>query len=51
VGGTVSQVDNCDPNRWSKVEVEDTCKEFGYTTVSRLWFKMLGVNPDHANFH
>lgn len=51
MGGTVSQVDNYDPNRWSKVEIEGICREFGYTTVSRLWFKMSSVNPNHANFH
>ena len=51
MGGTVDQVENCDPNRWSKVEIESICRDFGYTAVDRLWFKMPGVNPEHANFH
>ena len=51
MGGTVDQVENCDPDRWSKVEIESICRDFGYTAIDRLWFKMLGVNPEHANFH
>ena len=31
VGGTVDIVDNYDPNKWSKVEIESICREFGYT--------------------
>ena len=44
-------VDNCDPDKWSKVEVESICREFGYTAVDKLWFKMPGVNPEQSNFH
>lgn len=51
MGGIVDQVENCDPDRWSKVEIESICRDFGYTAVDRLWFKMFGVNPEHANFH
>ncbi|KAL0011416.1 hypothetical protein SO802_006524 [Lithocarpus litseifolius] len=51
VGGTVDIVDNCDPDKWSKVEIESICREFGYTAVDKLWFKMPGVNPERANFH
>ena len=51
VGGAVDIVDNCDPNRWSKVEIESICRDFGYTSVSRLWYKMLGVNQELADFH
>ncbi|KAK9990579.1 hypothetical protein SO802_025564 [Lithocarpus litseifolius] len=40
VGGTVDVVDNCDPERWSKVELEGICGDFGYTSVGRLWYKM-----------
>ena len=36
VGGVVDVVDNCDPDRWSKVEIESICRNFGYTSVSRL---------------
>ena len=49
--GTVNVVDNCDPDRWSKVEIEGICRDFGYTAMSTLWFKMFGLNPKHANFH
>ena len=44
-------VDNCDLDKWSKVEVKSICREFGYTTMDKLWFKMLGVNLEQANFH
>ena len=36
VGGDVRVVDDCDPNKWSKVKIEVICKDFGYTSVSRL---------------
>nr|POF10002.1 hypothetical protein CFP56_39950 [Quercus suber] len=51
VGGTIDIVDNCNPDKWSKVEIERICREFGYTKVDKLWFKMSGVNPEHVNFH
>nr|POE57606.1 hypothetical protein CFP56_39361 [Quercus suber] len=51
VGGAVDIVDNCDPDRWSKVEIESICKDFGYTSVSRLWYKMPGVDQELADFH
>ena len=38
-------------DRWSKVEIEGICRDFGYTAMSTLWFKMFGLNPKHANFH
>ena len=44
-------VDNCDPDRWSKTEIEGICKEFGYTSVSRIWYKMPGNDLEIANFH
>ena len=44
-------VDNCDPDRWSKTEIEGICKEFGYTSVSRIWYKMPGGDLERANFH
>lgn len=27
------------------------CREFGYTEVDKLWFKMPSVNPELSNFH
>ena len=36
VGGAVDIVDNCDPETWSKVEIKSICKDFGYTSISRL---------------
>ena len=37
-GGDVGIVDGCDPDKWSKVETESICKEFGYTCMSTLWY-------------
>ena len=51
VGGEVDVVDNCDPDRWSKTEIEGIYGEFGYTFVSRIWYKMLGGDLERANFH
>ena len=36
VGGKVDVVDNCDLDKWSKVEIEGICRDFGYTYVSRI---------------
>ena len=49
--GTVDVVDNCDPKRWSKVELKGIYKDFRYTPVGRLWYKMPGMNQERANFH
>ena len=51
VGRTVDIVDNYDLDKWSKVEIESICREFGYIAVAKLWFKMTSVNPEQANFH
>ena len=51
VGGEVDVVDNYDPDRWSKVEIEGICRDFGYTSVSRLWYTMPGMNQERENFH
>ena len=51
VGGIVDIVENCDPDKWSKVEIESICRDFGYAVVDKLWFKMLGVNLEQAHFH
>ena len=51
MGGTVDIVENCDPDKWSKVEIKSICRDFGLTTVDKPWFKMPGVNPKQAHFH
>ena len=51
VGGTVDIVENCDLDKWSKVEIESIYRDFGYTVVDKLWFKMSGVNLEQTHFH
>nr|POE65398.1 hypothetical protein CFP56_55261 [Quercus suber] len=51
VGGDVGVVDDCDLNKWSKVEIEAICKDFGYTFVSRLWYKMPRDNEEEHPVH
>ena len=51
VGGKVDVVDNCDPDKWSKTEIEGICREFGYTSVSGIWYKILGNDLERVNFH
>ena len=36
VGGKADVVDNCNPDKWSKVEIEGICRDFRYTSISRL---------------
>ena len=50
VGGKVDLVDNCDLDRWYKVEIEGIRRDFGYTSINMLWYKMPSVNQEHANF-
>ena len=50
MGGTVDIIDNCDPEWWSKVEIEGICRDFGYTSVSRLWYKMPSIDQEMAAF-
>ncbi|KAL0009035.1 hypothetical protein SO802_010537 [Lithocarpus litseifolius] len=49
VGGEVGVVDDCDPDKWSKVEIESICREFGYTHVSRLWYRSPGDNEEEGD--
>ena len=51
VGGKVDVVDNCDLDKWSKVEIEAICRDFGYTSVSKIWYTMFGMDQEKANFH
>ena len=51
MGGEVGIVDNCDPNEWSKVEIEAIYRDFGYTAVSRLWYIKPGDNEENKVFH
>ena len=44
MGGTVDIVENCDPDKWSKVEIKSICRDFAYTAVDKLWFKTPSVN-------
>ena len=44
-------VDNCDLDRWSKTKIEGICREFGYTSMNRIWYKMTSVDLERANFH
>ena len=44
-------VDDCDLDKWSKVEIEAIFKDFRYTSVSRLWYKMSGDNQEGWMFH
>ena len=50
VRGKVDIVDNCDLDKWSKTEIEGICREFRYTSVSRIWYKMLSNDLERANF-
>nr|POF04687.1 hypothetical protein CFP56_38527 [Quercus suber] len=49
MGGTVDIMENCDLDKWSKVEIESIYGDFGYTAMDKLWFKMPGVNPEQAH--
>ena len=31
--------------------MRDICREFGYTSVNRIWYKMPGSDLERANFH
>ena len=51
MGGKVDVMENYDPDRWSKTEIEGICRDFGYTSISRLWYKIPGKDQEKANFH
>nr|POE57761.1 hypothetical protein CFP56_14014 [Quercus suber] len=50
VGGEVRVVDDCDPDKWSKVEIESICREFGHTHVSRQWYRSPEDNEEDGVF-
>ena len=50
MGGEVGLVDECDLDKWSKIEIEAICKDFGYTHVSRLWYRRPRDNKEDGVF-
>ncbi|XP_058217889.1 uncharacterized protein LOC131328932 [Rhododendron vialii] len=40
VGGFVNHVDNCEQDKWSKLEVEDIVERLGYTKYKMLWYRI-----------
>ncbi|GMY16619.1 trans-cinnamate 4-monooxygenase [Fagus crenata] len=43
-GGIKSVFDNCDPEKWSKIEIDYMVRELGYALISRLWFRVPGIS-------
>ena len=31
--------------------IEGICRDFGYTSISKFWYKMPGKDQERANFH
>ena len=50
MGGEEGVVDDCDPDKWSKVEIESIYREFGYTHVSTLWYRRPGDYEEDGVF-
>ncbi|KAK9999775.1 hypothetical protein SO802_019378 [Lithocarpus litseifolius] len=46
VGAEVEAVKDCDLDKWSKVEIEAICRDFGYTHMSWLWYRRPGDDHD-----
>nr|POE80791.1 hypothetical protein CFP56_51819 [Quercus suber] len=51
MGGAVRIVDNCNAEMCLKCEIKSVCKQFGYTSLSNLWYRMPSVNLENASFH
>lgn len=43
VEGVVNHVDDCDPDLWSKLEVEDIVESLGYPKYKMLWYRIPGL--------
>ncbi|KAH7849317.1 hypothetical protein Vadar_016185 [Vaccinium darrowii] len=48
VEGFVNHVDDCDPEKWSKLEVEDIVERLGYPKYKLLWYRILGLGLDEG---
>jgi hypothetical protein len=43
-GGIKTVFDQCDPEKWSKIEIDCMVRELGYALISRLWFRVPGIS-------
>jgi hypothetical protein len=43
-GGIKTVFDKCDPEKWSKIEIDCMVRELGYALISRLWFRVPGIS-------
>ncbi|KAH7849908.1 hypothetical protein Vadar_024820 [Vaccinium darrowii] len=48
VEGFVNHVDDCDPEKWSKLEVEDIVERLGYPKHKLLWYRIPGLGLEEG---
>jgi hypothetical protein len=50
-GGMKTVFDKCDPEKWSKIEIDSMVRELGYALISRLWFRVPGISIKNGGLH
>jgi hypothetical protein len=43
-GGMKTVFDKCDPEKWSKIEIDCMVRELGYAVINRPWFRVPGIS-------
>ncbi|GMY11921.1 hypothetical protein FCV25MIE_07160 [Fagus crenata] len=50
-GGVKTVFDKCDPEKWSKIEIDNIMRDLGYALISRLWYRFPGISIEDGGLH
>uniref|UniRef100_A0A2N9FCD3 PB1-like domain-containing protein n=1 Tax=Fagus sylvatica TaxID=28930 RepID=A0A2N9FCD3_FAGSY len=49
--GMKTVFDKCDPEKWSKIEIDSMVRDLGYALISRLWYRVPGISIEDGGLH
>ena len=50
-GGMKTMFNKCDPEKWSRIEINSMVRELRYALISRLWFRVPGISIKDGRLH
>ena len=50
-GGMKTVFNKCDPEKWSKIEINSMVRDLGYALISRLWYRVSSISIEDGRLH